>query len=194
MQSNGICVSASVAEELGKKVVIEGRSMKTNIEVIKAAGMLPIAESTIIPIEEMYRYPDNKIICLVTGSQGEEFGSLMRIGTKTHKYIALKPNDTILMSSSVIPGNERSVQKLKDLLARQGSYIIHYKTSDVHSSGHANMEEQKWIIEHIAPKFFIPIHGHHFMLRAHGETSKRAGVLPENVIIPENGYHRNTKQ
>jgi ribonuclease J len=177
-----------IAEELGKKVVIEGRSMKTNIEVIKIAGMLPISESTIIPIEEMYKYPDNKVVCLVTGSQGEEFGTLMRIATKTHKYIALKPNDTILMSSSIIPGNERSVQKLKDLLARQGSYIIHYKTSDVHSSGHANQDEQAWIISKINPDFFIPIHGHHFMLRAHAETAKiKANRIPENIIIPENG-------
>ncbi len=176
-----------VAEELGKKIVLDGRSMKTNVEVIRLAGMLPISEGTIVPIEEMYKYPDNKIVAIVTGAQGDEFGSLMRIATKTHKYIALKPNDTILMSSSIIPGNERSVQKLKDLLARQDSKIIHYKTSDVHSSGHANSEEQKWIIEHINPTYFIPIHGHHFMLRAHGETAKRAGVLAENVVIPENG-------
>jgi ribonuclease J len=177
-----------IAEQLGKKVVVEGRSMKTNIEVIKAAGMMPVADSTFVSIEEMYKYPDNKLIILVTGSQGEEFGTLMRVGTKTHKYIALKPNDTILMSSSIIPGNERSVQKLKDLLARQGSQIIHYKTSDVHSSGHANQDEQAWIISHINPTYFIPIHGHHFMLRAHADTAMHKSNIPaENIVIPENG-------
>jgi ribonuclease J len=175
------------AERLGKKVVIDGRSMKTNIELIKVAGLLKVAESTLITVEDMYKYPDNKIVMLVTGAQGDEFGSLMRIATKTHKYIAIKPNDTILMSSSIIPGNERGVQRLKDYLSRQCDKIIHYKTSDIHSSGHANKEEQAWIIAKIAPKFFMPIHGYHYMLRVHGNTAETVGVLKENVIISDNG-------
>lgn len=176
-----------VAESMGKKVVIEGRSMKTNIEVIKAANLLTVQESTLIDISEMYKYPDNKIICMVTGSQGEEFGALMRISTKTHKYIAINPNDTILMSSSIIPGNERGVQKLKDNLSRLGAKVIHYKTSDVHSSGHANRDEQAWIISKINPKFFIPIHGYHYMLHVHGQTAESVGVKKDNVVIVDNG-------
>lgn len=176
-----------IAEKMGKKVAIEGRSMKTNMEVIRAAGMLNVAETTLIDISEMYKYPDNKIICMVTGSQGEEFGALMRISTKTHKYIAINPNDTILMSSSIIPGNERGVQRLKDNLSRQNAKIIHFKTSDVHSSGHANRDEQAWIISKINPKFFIPIHGYHYMLHVHGQTAISVGVKPQNVIIVDNG-------
>lgn len=176
-----------IAEGLGKKVVIEGRSMKTNIEVIKAAGLLTIDPSTLISVEDMYKYPENKLICMVTGSQGEEFGALMRISTKTHKYIAINPNDTILMSSSIIPGNERGVQRLKDNLSRQNAKIIHYKTSDIHSSGHANRDELAWIISRINPKFFMPIHGYHYMLRTHGSIAESVGVKKENIIITDNG-------
>ncbi len=176
-----------IAEQMGKKVVIEGRSMKTNIEVIRAAGLLTVQESTLIDISEMYKFPDNKLICMVTGSQGEEFGALMRISTKTHKYIAINPNDTILMSSSIIPGNERGVQKLKDNLSRQGSKIIHYKTSDIHSSGHANRDELAWIISKINPKFFMPVHGYHYMLRTHGVVAESVGVKKDNIIITDNG-------
>lgn len=176
-----------IAEKYGKKVVIEGRSMKTNIEVIRAANLLTVSENTLIDIADMYKYPDNKIIAMVTGSQGEEFGALMRISTKTHKYIAINPNDTILMSSSIIPGNERGVQKLKDNLSRQGSRIIHYKTSDVHSSGHANRDELAWIISKINPKFYMPIHGYHYMLRVNGTIAEGVGVKKDNIIITDNG-------
>lgn len=173
-------------EQHGKKVIIEGRSMKTNIEVTKAAGLLTVKPSTLISVDEMANYPENKLILLVTGAQGEEFAALMRISNKTHKYIRLTPRDTVLMSSSIVPGNERSVQKLKDNISRQGAHIIHYKTSDIHSSGHANSEELAWIHEKIHPKFFIPIHGYHYMHRVHADIARRV-VKPENIIIPDNG-------
>lgn len=175
------------AEKHGKKVVVDGRSMKTNLEIIKLSGLFKINPETIVPIEEMYKYPENKLVILVTGSQGEEFGALMRIANKSHKYIAANPNDTILMSSSIIPGNERGVQKLKDLLARQGVYIIHNKTADVHASGHANREELAWIISHVGPEWFVPIHGHHYMLRVNGVLATTLGVDKDKIIIPDNG-------
>ena len=174
------------AEKHGRKVVIDGRSMKTNIEVVKAAQLLTVKPSTIISVEEMVNYPEDKLMLLVTGAQGEEFAALMRIANKTHKYIRLTTRDTVLMSSSVIPGNERAVQKLKDNISRQGAHIIHYRTSDVHSSGHANSEELAWVHQKIKPKFFIPIHGYHYMLRVHADIAKRI-VKPENIIIPDNG-------
>ena len=175
-----------LSEKYGKKIVIEGRSMKTNIEVTKAAGLLKIGKESIITVEQMNDYPEIKIVALVTGAQGEEFAALMRIANKSHKYIRLTPRDTILMSSSIVPGNERSVQKLKDNLSRQGAHIIHYKTSDIHSSGHANGEELAWIHAKIHPKFFIPIHGYHYMHRVHADIARR--LIPEsNIIIPDNG-------
>jgi len=129
-----------VAEKYGKKVVIEGRSMKNNIEIVKQINMLNVKKDTLISLEEMEQYPPDRIVVLATGAQGDEFAALMRMSNKTHKYFKITPRDTILLSSSIIPGNEKSVQKLKDNLARLGAKIVHYRSSDVyvHSSGHGN--------------------------------------------------------
>jgi len=175
------------AEKFNKKVVVDGRSMKVNVEIAKEAGMFKPKKGTIIPIEEMYNYPPDRIIILATGAQGDEFASLMRSANKTHKYIKITPRDTVLLSSSVIPGNERSVQKLKDNLSRQGAKIVHYRVSEVHSSGHANRDETIWIHRQINPKFFMPIHGYHYMLRVHMEVAQEAGTPKENIVIPDNG-------
>jgi ribonuclease J len=175
------------AERYGKKVVVEGRSMKTNVEVAKLANMLKVRPETLIPIEDMQKYPDNKMVVLATGAQGEEFAALGRIANKTHKVIRLTPRDTILMSSSIVPGNERAVQNLKDKLSRQGAHLIHYKTSDIHSSGHANADELEWIHRKIHPKFFIPVHGYHYMLRMHADIERKLGMMEENIVIPDNG-------
>ncbi len=175
------------AERYGKKVVVEGRSMKTNVEIAKLANMLTIKPETLISLEEMTRYPDNRLVILATGQQGEEFAALGRISNKTHKFIRLTPRDTILMSSSVVPGNDNAVQNLKDKLSRQGAHLIHYKTSDIHSSGHANSDELAWIHKKIKTKFFIPVHGYHYMLRIHGDLEYNLGTSKENIIIPDNG-------
>ncbi len=177
------------AEKYGKKVVVEGRSMKTNVEIAMQVNKLTVKKGTIITSEEMETLPPDKIIILATGAQGDEFAALMRMSNKSHKYIKITPRDTILLSSSIIPGNEKSVQKLKDNLARQGAKIIHYRTSDVyiHSTGHGNRGELEWLHKHIKPKFFIPIHGNHYMLRVHEEVAQALGMPPENIIVPDNG-------
>lgn len=177
----------NTAEKYGRKVVIEGRSMKTNVEIAKMANMLKVKPETLIALEDMQRYPENKLIVLATGQQGEEFAALGRIANKTHKFLRLTPRDTILMSSSVVPGNERAVQNLKDKLSRQGAHLIHYKTSDVHSSGHANHDELMWIHRKIHPKFFIPVHGYHYMLRVHADIERKLGMPEENIVVPDNG-------
>ncbi len=176
------------SEQYGKKVIVEGRSMKSNIEICKHLGLLKPKKDTLIPVEDIDKYPPERIVVLATGAQGDEFAAMMRVSNKTHKYIKINKRDTILLSSSVVPGNERSVQKLKDNLSRQGAHIIHYKIADVHSSGHANRDETAWIHKKIHPKFFMPVHGYHYMLRVHGEIAKEANNLPEeNIIIPDNG-------
>ena len=171
----------------GKKLVVDGRSMKTNIELAQKAGLFTYKKGTLIGIEEMENYPPDRVVMLVTGAQGDEFAVLMRVAMKKHKHIKLREGDTVLFSSSVVPGNERAVQKLKDLLSRQGAKIVHYETSDVHSSGHAYRDETMWIISRIAPKFFIPLHGYHYMLRSHTEIAHATGVAPENTLIADDG-------
>ena len=175
------------AEEYGKKIVIDGRSMRTNIEIAREIGIIKYKDDTVVAVENMMQYPQDKLIILATGAQGDEFASLARIGNKTHKYIRLQPTDTVVLSSSVIPGNERAVQKLKDNLSRQGAHIITYHASDVHASGHGNREEAVWIHKQIKPKFFIPIHGYHYMLRVHADLATELGVPEQNVIVPDNG-------
>ncbi|MBI4093373.1 ribonuclease J, partial [Candidatus Kaiserbacteria bacterium] len=164
------------AEQYGKKVVIDGRSMRTNIEIARTLGLIKYKDDTVIEVEDLGRFPPEKIIILATGAQGDEFASLARIGNKSHKFIRLTPTDTVVLSSSVIPGNERAVQKLKDNLSRQGAHIITYHASDVHASGHGNREEAAWIHKQIRPKFFIPVHGYHYMLRVHGDLAVEMGV------------------
>ncbi|MBI2612421.1 ribonuclease J [Candidatus Kaiserbacteria bacterium] len=175
------------AEEYGKKVVIDGRSMRTNIEIAREIGLIKYKDETVINVEDLGHFPPEKIIILATGAQGDEFASLARIGNKTHKYIRLTPTDTVVLSSSVIPGNERAVQKLKDNLSRQGAHIITYHASDVHASGHGNREEAAWIHRQVKPKFFIPVHGYHYMLRVHADLAIEQGVNAKNIAIPDNG-------
>lgn len=176
-----------IAEKYKKKVVVEGRSMKTNIEIVKQLGILKYKKDTFISTGEMNNYPPSKILVLATGAQGDEYAALMRTATRSHKYLKITKQDTVLLSSSIIPGNERAVQKLKDNLSRQGARIIHYQVSDVHSSGHANKEETAWIHKKIGSKFFMPLHGYHYMLRVHADLAHQLGTPRENIIIPNNG-------
>lgn len=178
-----------IAEKYGKKVVVEGRSMKNNIEIARNMGLLEIKKDTIISTEEMEHYPPDRIIALATGAQGDEFAALMRMSNKTHKYFKITPRDTVLLSSSIIPGNEKAVQKLKDNLARQGAKIIHYRSSDVyiHSTGHGNKGELEWLHRKINEKFFMPMHGSHYMLRVHEDLAKSIGIPKENIVVPDNG-------
>ncbi len=179
-----------VAEMLGKKIAIDGRSMKTNIDVAIEANYFKPKKDTIIPIEEVNNYPPNKMVILMTGAQGEEFAALSRAANKSHKKFAIKKGDTIILSASIVPGNERAVQKIKDNLSRQGVKIISFRTPGedfVHATGHGNKEDIKWLHRKTHPKFFIPIHGNHFMLELHKELAMELGMPEENIIVPDNG-------
>ncbi len=175
------------AEAVGRKILVEGRSMKVNIEIVKQLGMLKVNEKTFIDAGQLEHLPDNKAMILATGAQGDEFAALMRIAMKTHKYVKIKKHDTVVLSSSIVPGNERAVQKLKDNLSRQGARIIHRDQMDVHASGHANRDETFWIHQKINPRFFMPLHGYHYMLRVHADIAKACGRAEDEIIVPDNG-------
>ena len=175
----------NMAHRYGKKVLIEGRSMKTNVEIIKHLNL--VDTSDIVPIEDIEKYPPNKIMMIATGAQGEEFAALMRMSNKTHKYIRLQRSDTVILSSSVIPGNDRAVEKLKDNLFRHDAKIITYLDSDVHTSGHGKRGELEWIHRQIPYKYFMPVHGSHFRLKMHAELAANLGCPRENIIVPDNG-------
>lgn len=174
-------------EELGKKVAVEGRSMKTNIEIAKELGLLKVKSGTLISTEEIDDYPDERIVILATGAQGDDFAALMRISQREHKAVKIRKGDTVLLSSSVIPGNEKSVQKLKDNLSRLGAKIIHYGIANVHSSGHSYQGELAWVEKTLRPKFMMPVHGHHHMLRIHADVGIAQGIPEKNIIVPDDG-------
>lgn len=184
-QVERIIAIIKMAEKYGKKIVVEGRSMKTNLEIIKHLKL--VDTKNVIPIEEMANYAPDRIIMIVTGAQGEEFAALMRMANKTHKHVVLKKTDTILLSSSIIPTNHNAVIKLKDNLYRSEARVITYLDSDIHASGHGNRDELKWIHQQIKYRFFMPLHGQHYMLRQHAELSQSLGTPRENIIVPDNG-------
>ena len=177
----------ALSEKYGRKVIIEGYSMKTNVEICKVLGFIKSKKGTIIKTKDAHRYPDSKITILCTGAQGEGSAVLMRIATREHRFIRLKKGDNIILSSSVIPGNERTVQNLKDDILRQGCRVFHYKMMDIHAGGHAQKEELMEMIKIIKPTFFIPIHGQYSMLVSHAEIAKEAGIPEKNIVVAENG-------
>jgi len=177
----------NIAEKYNKKVVTEGRSIKTNIEIAKLAGLLNPRKETLIAPQDISNYPPDKILILATGAQGEEFAALMRMATKKNKYIQLEKRDTIILSSSIVPGNEISVRKLKDNLSRHDVKIINYQVSDVHSTGHGNAGELAWINKMVNAKYFMPAYGHHSMLKIHAEVARSVGMKDENIIVPDDG-------
>ncbi|PIR46957.1 MAG: ribonuclease J [Candidatus Vogelbacteria bacterium CG10_big_fil_rev_8_21_14_0_10_45_14] len=177
----------NMSEKLGKKVVIEGRSMRTNMEIAMELDLIRPETTTIISAKDIDNYPKDKVIILATGAQGDQYAALMRMSKGEHKQIKLEPTDTIILSSSIVPGNEKRVQKLKDNLSRHGCKVVHYLVFDIHSSGHGYREECKWTIEKIKPRYFMPVHGYHQFLREHADVAVSAGVPMENIIIPDNG-------
>lgn len=177
------------AHKYGKKVVLEGRSMKTNVDICIKSGRWIPPKGLLITADEARNIAPDKLVYLLTGSQGEEFAALMRISTKKHPKIRFTPRDTVILSSSVIPGNHKAVRKLKDNLSRHDLRIVQYQTSDIHASGHGNQDELLWIQKTINPKFFMPVHGHISMLKAHAQAVvERNGFKKENIIVPnDNG-------
>ena len=177
----------SLAEKFGRRIYVQGRSMNDNIEIAKQIGYMKFNPQTIIQENEIRHMPDSKTIVLGTGAQGENNAFLMRVVNNEHRTIHLKPGDTVIFSSSVIPGNERSIQNLKDQIARQGGRVIHYEMLDVHAGGHAKQEDLKLMMRLLKPKYFMPIEGSHYMLQAHAELAQQVGIPTDKIFVPDNG-------
>jgi len=184
----------ALSEKYGRRVCIEGRSMKTNVEIARKLGYLKIKNGTLIKAKQITNYPNSEITVICTGAQGEGRAVLMRIANNEHKFIHFKRGDTIIFSSSAIPGNERTVQVLKDEFYRQGARVFHYKMMDIHAGGHAHQEELKKMINIMKPKFFLPAYGQFSMLVIHAEIAQKMGVPEKNIILAENGKIINLNQ
>jgi len=177
----------NLARKFGRKVAIEGRAMRNYVEIAIKLGFIQIDPQDLIMPQDVRKFPDKEILIICTGSQGEDDAVLMRLAHKEHRFLSIKRGDTIILSSSIIPGNERAVQELKDLLSWQGAKIYHNQMMDIHASGHAQEEELKTMINITRPKFFVPVHGTHYMLELHKGIAMEMGIPEENIIVGENG-------
>ncbi len=176
-----------IAQANGRKVAIDGFSMKSNVEIAKQLGYIKIKAGTLIDINQVDDYPLEKVIVMCTGAQGEERAALMRIANGEPRSGKLVPGDTVVFSSSIIPGNERTVQRLKDTLYRKGAEVIHYQMMDVHAGGHAKNEDIKLMLLLFKPKYYIPIEGNHYLLRENAKVAMSVGFLKENIFVADNG-------
>jgi ribonuclease J len=175
------------AAQTNRKVALDGFSMKLNIELAQKLGYVKIPKGVIITTDKAHTYPDNKVIIVCTGAQGEEMASLSRIVAGNHKHIKIKKQDTVIFSSSVIPGNERTVQRLKDNLYRQSDNVYHSDIIDIHISGHGNIDGIKQMLREIRPDYFIPVYGNHYMLKESAKIAYGMGWMKDKVFVPDNG-------
>jgi len=175
------------AAKTNRKVALDGFSMKLNIELATKLGYIKIPKGVIIPTEKAHTYPDNKVIIICTGAQGEEMAALSRIVAGNHRFVKIKKEDTIIFSSSVIPGNERTVQRLKDNLYRQSDNVYHSDIVDVHVSGHGNIAGIKQMLKDIQPDYFIPVYGNHYMLKEAAKIAKEINFRKDRIFVPDNG-------
>src|SRR3989344_4612123 len=175
------------ASQTGKKVALDGFSMKLNIELATKLGYITVPKGVTISVDKIKEYPDNKVIVICTGAQGEEMAALPRIIAGNHKYITIKKEDTIIFSSSVIPGNERTVQRVKDNVYRLSDNVYHNDIISVHASGHTNIDGIKQMLSEVKPDYFIPVYGNHFMLKEAARIGWSMGILKHKVFVPDNG-------
>ena len=171
----------------GRKLAVSGRSMVNMVERAAEMGYLNIPEGTLVDLDVLNRYPDNKLVIATTGSQGEPMSALTRMAMNDHRKITVTPNDFIILSASPIPGNEESVTRVINALLRQGAEVIYEKTYDLHTSGHAQQDELKLMLALTKPRFFMPVHGEYKHLKKHCDLAAAMGVPRENMVIGEIG-------
>ncbi|MEF8846992.1 MAG: ribonuclease J [Candidatus Paceibacterota bacterium] len=176
-----------LAEKHNRKVAVDGYSMKTNVEIAKELGYLKFHKGTQIPMKKVSNYKPEDVVILATGAQGEGNAALMRIAQGNHRHIKLSKKDVVIFSSSIVPGNENTVQSLKDIIFRQGAKVIDYEMMDIHTGGHAKEEDLKMLINLVQPKYLIPVEGNYYMLKLQTELAQKMGMPKENTVILGNG-------
>ncbi|MGD9972761.1 MAG: ribonuclease J [Desulfatirhabdiaceae bacterium] len=176
-----------IAETLGRKVVFNGKSIETSVHIAKFLGYLHMPDGMEIRINQLPEYPDDQLVIITTGSQGEPMSALARMAGGIHKYIKIQPDDTVILSSKFIPGNEQAIARIINNLFRKGANVIYEKISDIHVSGHAFQEELKLMIQLTRPRYFIPIHGEYRHLVLHARLARRMGIPPDRIFLIENG-------
>jgi len=183
--SNVLRLSQAIqtACQFNRKVAVNGRSMKNVVEISQRLGYLTIPEGVLIDIEEIDRYPANQLLILTTGSQGEPLSGLSRMASSTHRQVYIAPEDTVIVSATPIPGNEKLVGRTINSLLKLGAYVVYERTSGVHVSGHASQEELKLMLNLVRPKYFVPVHGEYRMLVQHSKLAQDLGIPKENIFI-----------
>ncbi|MBU4532877.1 MAG: ribonuclease J [Eubacteriales bacterium] len=175
------------AHRHGRKVAVVGRSMVNVVSIAFQLGYLKIPPGTLVELDEANRLPRNQVVILSTGSQGEPMSALTRMALGEHRQVSIEPNDTIIISATPIPGNEKLVSRVVNHLFKRGAHVIYEKTSGIHVSGHASEEELKLMLNLVRPRFLIPVHGECRMLMKHAKLAEELGMPPENIFVAENG-------
>ncbi len=177
----------TAAQEYGKKVAVSGRSMENIVQVAIELGYLTIDNDILIPVDQIAKYPNEKVVVITTGSQGEPMSALARMAASEHRKINIVPGDTVIISATPIPGNEKLVSKVVNQLFNKGAEVIYDSLEKIHVSGHACQEELKLMHSLVKPRFFVPVHGEYRHLKKHGELAMELGLPEKNLLIPENG-------
>jgi ribonuclease J len=178
---------ADAAEKQGRKMAFAGTSMVDNVKIARKLGYLEIPEEIIVPIDQALKLQEHKVVIMCTGSQGEPSSIVGRLSAGTNRQFALKPNDTVVLSSHPIPGNEETISKTINRMLRLGATVIHDGLAPIHVSGHASQEELKLLLNIVKPKHFIPIHGELRQLKSHARLAMEVGIPEKDVTVVENG-------
>ena len=177
----------NIARARGRKIVVNGRSIEVSVAIARNLGYLDLPEEMEIDIDELNAYPDDEIIMVTTGSQGEPMSALARMSAGTHKQIKIHKEDTVILSSKFIPGNEKAIANIINNLYRRGADVVYEKISNIHVSGHAFREELKMMINLTKPTFFMPVHGEYRHLVLHKRLAREVGIPDDNLILAQNG-------
>ncbi|MGW8321475.1 MAG: ribonuclease J, partial [Thermodesulfobacteriota bacterium] len=175
------------AREVGRQVILTGKSVLNNAEIALELGYLKLGGGQLHGIDDLPRFEDHEVVLITTGSQGEPMSALTRMAVGEHKQVKIKPGDTVILSSRVIPGKERWIGRVINYLFRRGATVHYEKVSDIHVSGHASKEELKLMLNMVRPRFFMPVHGEYRHLVYHSQLARKGGIPEEDIFIVENG-------